>query len=344
MNPASPGLHAAADVVGLHFLGAAPFDARRLVGHARIREGPPHHARPGELLRLERRRGADIRLGVEAQAQHLEDFPRRAHHRRIEVLLAQPRVAGVALDAFLQVDLGTLDRGIDVNRSHRADIRTVAARDAFVRIDIHSRPLVIASILYRSSNIGQKFRKSVHSRYESSPPVILNRRRPVLSRRRHGCSFQSASKSERRRALSQRCDAARIAPARRRARSSRNSLRIGSGRTASARIAGQRRSAGARRAIRETRGCAAPSRVERAAARAHAVLRQLAKAGLDVRRPPIVPFPDRLPDAERFELEPRHREVHELFLRDRRHAKALVILEDDGDRRRPVASTPREAG
>jgi len=30
-----------------------------------------------------------------------------------------------------------------------------------------------------------------------------------------------------------------------------------------------------------------------------------------------------------FELEPRHGQVHQLFLRGRRHAKALVIFEND---------------
>ena len=59
------------------------------------------------------------------------------------------------------------------------------------------------------------------------------------------------------------------------------------------------------------------------------MLRQVAKAGLDVRRPPIVPFLDRLADAERLQLEPRHGQVHKFFLRDGRHTEALVILEDD---------------
>jgi hypothetical protein len=40
------------------------------------------------------------------------------------------------------------------------------------------------------------------------------------------------------------------------------------------------------------------------------------------------PLFDGLPDAERLELEPGHRQIHELFLRDRRHAEPFVIFEN----------------
>ena len=65
-------LHAPADVVGLHFFGAASLHARGFMGHARIREGTAHHARPAQLIRLKRRSGANIRLRVEAQPEKLE--------------------------------------------------------------------------------------------------------------------------------------------------------------------------------------------------------------------------------------------------------------------------------
>ena len=53
------------------------------------------------------------------------------------MLLAQAVEAGVALHAFVAVDGGALDRGIDIDRAHRADVGAVAAGDAFIWIDLH---------------------------------------------------------------------------------------------------------------------------------------------------------------------------------------------------------------
>src|SRR5262249_40953396 len=51
---------ATADVVGLHFFGAPPFDSGRFMRNARIRKRAANHAGPRQFFRLERRRRADI--------------------------------------------------------------------------------------------------------------------------------------------------------------------------------------------------------------------------------------------------------------------------------------------
>src|SRR5688572_19554082 len=132
------GLHAATDIVGLHFFRAASFDTGRLMRHAGIGKRPADDARPRELIGLERGGRADIGLWIEAEPQHLKNFACGAHDRRIQVLLAEPRVARIALDAFMAVDHGALDRGIDVDGAHGAHIGAVSARDALIGIDIHN--------------------------------------------------------------------------------------------------------------------------------------------------------------------------------------------------------------
>ena len=52
--------------------------------------------------------------------------------RRIQMLLAQAVVTGVALHAFVAVDGGAFDGRIDVDRAHRADVCAVAASHAFI--------------------------------------------------------------------------------------------------------------------------------------------------------------------------------------------------------------------
>ena len=119
-----------------------PCDAGGFVRHARIGEGAAHHARPRQLLRLESGRRADVRLRIEAQPHHLEHLAHGAHHRRIQVLLAQAVEAGVALHAFVAVDGGALDDRVDIDRAHRADVRAIAAGNAFGWIDLHQSPQI----------------------------------------------------------------------------------------------------------------------------------------------------------------------------------------------------------
>ena len=94
-------LDATADVVGLDLLGAAALDAGGFVRHARVGEGAADDAGPDELFGLERGRGTDVGLGVEAEAQELEDLAHGPDEGRVQVLLAEAVVAGVALDAFV---------------------------------------------------------------------------------------------------------------------------------------------------------------------------------------------------------------------------------------------------
>src|SRR5687768_4226567 len=129
--------HASGHVVGLHFLGATSFDTGRLMRDAWIREGAADDARPGQLVGLECGGRTDVRLRFEADAHRGKHLPHRAHQRRIEVLLAEAVEAGVALHAFVAVDGGALQHGVDIDRPHRADVGTVAAGDAFLRIDLH---------------------------------------------------------------------------------------------------------------------------------------------------------------------------------------------------------------
>ncbi len=51
---------------------------------------------------------------------------------------AQSVVAGIALYAFISIDRGSIDGGINVDRSHGADVGAVPTGDAFVWIDFHS--------------------------------------------------------------------------------------------------------------------------------------------------------------------------------------------------------------
>ena len=131
-------LHAAGDVVGLHFFRATAFNAGRFMRHAGIGERAADDTRPVQFIRLKAGGRADIGLGVEAQAHHLEYLAHGSHHGGIQMLLAEPVVAGIALDAFVAVDGGALDLRIDIDRAHRAHIRAVSARDAFIWINCHT--------------------------------------------------------------------------------------------------------------------------------------------------------------------------------------------------------------
>ena len=131
-------IHAASHVVCLDFFGAAAFDAGRFVRHARIGKRPPHDARPHELVGLESGRRADVRLRIESHPHRLEHLPHESYQGRIQMLLAEPVKAGVALHALVAIHRGAADRGIDIDSSHRTHVRAVSASHAFVRIDLHS--------------------------------------------------------------------------------------------------------------------------------------------------------------------------------------------------------------
>src|SRR5262249_35439882 len=105
--------------------------------HARIRERSPYHSRPNQLLRLKRGRRTYVRLRIETQAEELERPPHRPYHGRIQVFLAKPVEAGIALHAFVAVHRSPFDRGIDINRPHRTDIGTVPAGHTFLWVYFH---------------------------------------------------------------------------------------------------------------------------------------------------------------------------------------------------------------
>jgi hypothetical protein len=110
------------------------------MGHARVGEGAAHHARPFQLVGLERGGGADIGLGLKADAEVGQRAAHEAHRGGRQYFFAQPVVAGIAFHAFIAVDGGALQFGVDVDRAHRADIGAVAAGDAFLGIDLHCFP------------------------------------------------------------------------------------------------------------------------------------------------------------------------------------------------------------
>src|SRR5262249_2150338 len=120
------------------FFGAAPFDAGRFVRDPGIRKSAAHHTGPTQGVGFEGRGRANVGLGIEAQAHPLEHLPDAAHHRRIEVFLAQAVEAGVTLDAFRRVHGRAFDRGIDVDGTHRANVRAVTARYTLFGIDLHA--------------------------------------------------------------------------------------------------------------------------------------------------------------------------------------------------------------
>jgi hypothetical protein len=132
--------HPATHVIGLHFLGATAFNPGGFMGYPRIGEGAAHYARPDQFVRLDRRSGTDIRLGIEAQAHHLEQPPQHAHKGRIEVFPAHPIEAGVTLDALVAFHRGPFACGVNIDRPHGADICAVAACHALIGIDFHSSP------------------------------------------------------------------------------------------------------------------------------------------------------------------------------------------------------------
>ena len=107
------------------------------MGHQRIAEGTPNDARPGESLFGEGIRGTDVRLGVEADAEELQESPDGAYQRGIEVLLAHPAIAGETLHALLLVHRRAIQHRVYVNRSHRADRNAIAAGDTLVVINLH---------------------------------------------------------------------------------------------------------------------------------------------------------------------------------------------------------------
>jgi hypothetical protein len=112
--------------------------ACRFVRHARIGESPSHDARPLELIRLESGGRANVRLGIESDARQLEKPAYGADKRGVQMLLAQSVEAGVTFDAFLPVDCRAMRHGIDVDRSHRANVCTVSASYAFIAINLHA--------------------------------------------------------------------------------------------------------------------------------------------------------------------------------------------------------------
>src|SRR5205823_5172667 len=124
-------IHAAADVVGLDLFGAASFDAGRLVRHAWIGERPSHDARPHQFFGFESGRGADVRFRIESYTNHLEHLPHESDECRIQMLLAEPVEAGVALYALISIHGGAADRGIYIDSAHRTHVGAVPASHAF---------------------------------------------------------------------------------------------------------------------------------------------------------------------------------------------------------------------
>src|SRR5690606_8530221 len=87
-----PGADTARDVVGLHFLGAAPDHARGFVRYAGIGERPAHDPRPFEVIGLERGRGTDVGLGLEPRTEDFHEAPDGTNRPWRQLLLAQPVV------------------------------------------------------------------------------------------------------------------------------------------------------------------------------------------------------------------------------------------------------------
>ena len=92
---------------------------------------------PGEFVRFEGGGGTDIWLGIETQARHLEKLADAADKCRIQVLSAKAVETGVAFDAFVLVNGGAIQCGIDIDGAHGADVNTISAGDTFIRIDLH---------------------------------------------------------------------------------------------------------------------------------------------------------------------------------------------------------------
>src|SRR5690606_11442228 len=87
---------------------------------------------------LERGRGTDVGLGLEPRTEDFHEAPDGTNRPWRQLLLAQPVVARIALDAFVGIDGGAILHRVDVDGAHRADVRAVAAGDALVGIDSHS--------------------------------------------------------------------------------------------------------------------------------------------------------------------------------------------------------------
>src|SRR5215469_7823224 len=105
--------------------------------HARIGKCTAHDTRPGQLIRLERRRRTHVRFRIEPQTHHLEDLPQRSNHRGVEVLLTQTVEAGITLYALVAIDRRAFDLRIDVNSAHGAYVRAVTARHTLIGINLH---------------------------------------------------------------------------------------------------------------------------------------------------------------------------------------------------------------
>src|SRR5690606_16008725 len=85
-----------------------------------------------------RGRGTDVGLGLEPRAEDFHEAPDGTNRPWRQLLLAQPVVARIALDALVGVDGGAILHRVDVDGAHRADVRAVAAGDALVGIDSHT--------------------------------------------------------------------------------------------------------------------------------------------------------------------------------------------------------------
>src|SRR5262245_35279499 len=62
----------AGDIVGLHFLGAAPVDSRAFVSDKRVAERSPHHTRPHQFVGCDCGRRADVGFRIKSQTKEFQ--------------------------------------------------------------------------------------------------------------------------------------------------------------------------------------------------------------------------------------------------------------------------------
>ena len=76
VNPTSPTFTRPLTSLVLTSSVPRPSIARRFMRHARVGKRAAHDPRPGQLVRLERGRGTDVGLGIEAQPHHGQNILR----------------------------------------------------------------------------------------------------------------------------------------------------------------------------------------------------------------------------------------------------------------------------
>jgi hypothetical protein len=125
-------------IICFYFFRTASVDTGALVCDEGITESSAHNAWPCEFVRRDCGGWAYVGLWIESQAKKFQKPADRSHKGRVQPFHAHAAEAGVAFDAFVTVDPGSIYDGINSDCAHRTNGYAIAARYALLRVDLHN--------------------------------------------------------------------------------------------------------------------------------------------------------------------------------------------------------------